>query len=121
MQRNENIFIKLGLEKNFSTGKLSINIQFDPSSPNFNKDKDVYSWCPTTEEWAFFNEAFELIQKAQHSQFSETKTDTRTDTRNNSSDAIDNKPRYSDKVDEYVVKADEQEIVNKFLEKSKKV
>lgn len=116
MQRNENIFIKLGLEKNFSTGKLSINIQFDPSSPNFTKDKEMYSWCPTLEEWAFFNEAFELIQKVQNSPCSQTKTDTRT----NTVDTTD-KPRYSDRVDEYVVKSDEQEIVNKYLEKSKKM
>jgi hypothetical protein len=121
MQRNENIFIKLGLEKNFSTGKLSINIQFDPSSPNFCKDKETYSWCPTEEEWALFNEAFELIQKAHLSHFSETKKERRDNTSNNPMENSENKPRYSDKVDEYVVKADEHEIVNKFLEKSKKV
>ena len=46
MKKDENIHIKLGLEKNFTTGKLQINIQFDTNAPNFTKDKDVYKRQP---------------------------------------------------------------------------
>ena len=48
--KNEDIHIKLGLEKNFTTGKLEINIQFDTNAPNFNKDNDVYNFSPSYEE-----------------------------------------------------------------------
>ncbi|MFO7677292.1 MAG: hypothetical protein R6V50_02780 [Thermoplasmatota archaeon] len=106
MQRNENIFIKLGIKKNFSTGRLSLDIQFDTSSDNFKKEKDIYSWCPTDEEWAFANEAFELLSKVQPLSDTERKA---------------NKQKDVDKVEEYTDKSDEHDLVNRFLEKTKKV
>lgn len=42
-----------------------LNIQFDNNAPNFSKDKDVISWCPSFEEWTFANEAFDILSKGQ--------------------------------------------------------
>jgi len=63
MKKNDNIFVKLQIEKDESSGDLILNIRFDKDTPNFFTDKDVISWCPTIEEINFVNEAFELISK----------------------------------------------------------
>ena len=105
MKKGENIHIKLGLEKNFTTGKLQINIQFDTNAPNFTKDKDVYNWSPSYEEWAFANEAFEIVAKG-HGYTYEKNTHY--------------EKKEIDDEDDFVPQANEHEIVNKFLEKTKK-
>lgn len=106
MEKNENIYIRLGLEKNFTTGKLQINIQFNTDAPNFTKDKDVYNWCPSYEEWVFANEAFEVLAKG-HGYTYEKNTQY--------------EQKEIDDEEDFVHQADEQDIVNKFLEKNKKM
>ena len=54
MKKNEEVYIK-----------ITPTIQFDNNAPNFTKEKDVTSWNPSVEEWAFVNEVFEIISKSQ--------------------------------------------------------
>ena len=42
MKKNEEVYIK-----------ITPTIQFDNNAPNFTKEKDVISWNPSVEEWAF--------------------------------------------------------------------
>jgi len=63
MNKNENIHIKLEINKDPSSGKLSLMARFDPNAPNFVKDDTGFSWSPTLEEREFLNEAFEMITK----------------------------------------------------------
>ena len=65
MKKNEKLYIKINLEKNTDSGEIRPNIQFDNNAPNFTKEKDVISWDPSFEEWAFVNEVFEIISKGQ--------------------------------------------------------
>ena len=65
MKKNEELYIKINLEKNTDSGEIMLNIQFDNNAPNFTKEKDVISWNPSVEEWAFVNEVFEIISKGQ--------------------------------------------------------
>lgn len=63
MKKNENIHVKLQVEKDRNSGKLTLNVHFDKDTPNFYTDKNVLSWCPTIEEIDFVNEAFKMISK----------------------------------------------------------
>jgi len=63
MKKNENIFVKLQIEKNIDSGKLALNVHFDSDTPNFYADKNAINWYPTPEELDFVNEAFELLSK----------------------------------------------------------
>lgn len=63
MNKNDNIFVNLQIEKDKHSGELIFNVQFDKSSPNFSVDKDIIKWLPTFEEIDFIVEAFELISK----------------------------------------------------------
>ena len=63
MKKNENIHVKLQIEKDRNSGKLTLNVHFDKDTPNFYTDKNVLSWSPTIEEIGFVNEAFEMISK----------------------------------------------------------
>ena len=106
MKKNGNLYIKLGLEKDKSSNELVLNIEFDSNAPNFSKDKDVISWCPSYEEWAFANEAFEILLNGQNN-----KNEKKQNFEQNES---------TDKKD-YVTEANEHEIVDKFLEKNKEI
>jgi len=61
MKKPENIFVSLQLNKDDTSGELSLNIQFDQEAPNFYKDKSGISWSPTLEELNFVSEAFEMF------------------------------------------------------------
>lgn len=63
MEKNENIHIKLEIERDPNTGQLNIMTRFDLNAPNFVKDENGFSWSPTKEEREFLNEAFEMIMK----------------------------------------------------------
>ena len=70
MKKNERLYIKINLEKNTDSGEIRPNIQFDNNAPNFTKEKDVASWDPSFEEWAFVNEVFEILSKGQGYKYS---------------------------------------------------
>jgi len=65
MKKDENIYIKLGLEKDVDTGKIFVNILFDKDAPNYCQDKSTPSWCPTLEEWEYANEAYAIMNRGQ--------------------------------------------------------
>ena len=61
MAKNENIFVKLQIEKDQNSGDLTLNIQFDKNAPNFINDKNEIRWSPTLAEIDFIEETFEMI------------------------------------------------------------
>ena len=106
MKKNENLYIKLGLEKDQLSNELVLNIEFDNNAPNFSKDKDVISWRPSYEEWAFANEAFEMLFKGQNHKQGEKQNFEQNE-------SVDK--------EDFTAQADEHGIVDKFLEKNKKI
>jgi hypothetical protein len=60
MDDMDKIHIKLELCKDKNSG-LAIILHFNPKSPNFYKEKENYSWMPTSKEIKLLSEAFELI------------------------------------------------------------
>ena len=75
MGKQNNIYVKIQLEKDDLTGNLILRTQFDPNAPNFFQDNDQISWCPTTEEIEFLNETFNLLSKKQRKQRSQNNND----------------------------------------------
>jgi hypothetical protein len=63
MEKNENIHIRLEINKDPMTGELNLMTRFDQSAPNFKQEENGFTWRPTPEERAFLNEAFEMIIK----------------------------------------------------------
>ncbi len=63
MDKNQNIHIKLEINRDPNTGKLGLMAKFDQNAPNFEKDDEGFSWSPTQEERALLNEAFDMITK----------------------------------------------------------
>ena len=83
-----------------------LNIEFDNNAPNFSKDNDVISWRPSYNEWAFANEAFEILWKGQNQKHEKKQNFEQKE-------SVDN--------EDFIPQADEHEIVDKFLEKNKKI
>jgi hypothetical protein len=94
MTKNENIFVKLQIEKSQSSGDLMLNIQFDKSAPNFSSDKNEICWSPTLEEIDFIEETFEMIsnRKCRTSWESKTTADTQQNTPPLESDSQNSTP-----------------------------
>jgi len=63
MDKDDNVFIKLQIEKSRNAGGLMLTINFDKNSPNFSVDNDMISWSPTFEELDFVIETFGIISK----------------------------------------------------------
>jgi len=63
MEKNENIYIKLEINRNPTTGHLKLIARFNPNAPNFIKEDNGFSWSPTPEEREFLNEAFDIFLK----------------------------------------------------------
>ena len=63
MDRDDNVFIKLQIEKSQHAGGLMLTINFDKNAPNFSMDEDMIRWGPTFEELDFIIETFEIISK----------------------------------------------------------
>ena len=105
MKKDESLFIKLGLEKDKSSGEITLNIQFDNNAPNFTKDKDTTTWRPTVEEWSYANEAFDILLKGQSYKHGDQPKLEQTENPDQ----------------EFVHHTNEDEIVDKFLEKNKKI
>jgi len=70
MDKNENIYVKLQIEKDNQSGGLTLGIYFDRNAPNFSTEKNTVSWSPTLEEIDFITETFEMISncKSQYRQ-----------------------------------------------------
>ena len=106
MEKNEELYIKISLGKNTDSGEIMPNIQFDNNAPNFSKDKDVIRWCPSNEEWAFANEAFEILLKGQNRKHGKKQNFEQNE-------SVDE--------EDFIPQANEHEIVDKFIEKNTKV
>jgi len=63
MSKNDNIFVRLQIERDHNSGNLMLNVHFDKKAPNFLLDKDNISWSPTLEEMDFIEETFGIIPK----------------------------------------------------------
>jgi hypothetical protein len=63
MHKNENIHIRLEINKDPNTGQLNLITRFDQNAPNFTKDDKGFNWWPTSEEREFLNEAFDMLSK----------------------------------------------------------
>lgn len=63
MGKNDNIFIKLQIEKDNQSGDLTLGIYFDINAPNFSTEKDIFNWSPTLEEIDFIVETYEMISE----------------------------------------------------------
>lgn len=63
MNKDERIHIRLEISKDPMSGELTLMTRFDPNAPNFTKDERGFNWCPTPEERAFLNEAFDMLLK----------------------------------------------------------
>ena len=100
MKKNEKLYIKINLEKNTDSREITANIQFDNNAPNFKKEKDVTTWDPSVEEWAFVNEVFEIISKGQ----------------GNIYDKELNLGKNEAEKEDVIPPTNEKEIVDKFLE-----
>ena len=64
MGKNDNIFVKLQIEKDNQSGDMMLGIYFDKNAPNFSTEKDILNWSPTLEEIDFIVETFEMISKS---------------------------------------------------------
>ena len=63
MDKNENVFIKLQIEKDHSSGDLMLILNFDKNAPNFLVDKDTIRWSPNSEELDLVMETYEITSK----------------------------------------------------------
>ena len=63
MEKNKKIHIRLEISKDPMTGQLTLLTRFDPNAPNFLREENGFSWCPTQEERKFLNEAFNMVLK----------------------------------------------------------
>jgi len=61
MEKKDNIFVKLQIEKDYQSGGLTLGIYFDKNAPNFTIEKDGMNWSPTPEELEFIVETFDLV------------------------------------------------------------
>ena len=103
MKRQENIYVSLQLEKDATSGEMMIAIQFDRNAPNFFTNKNMISWCPTSEELEFINEAYGILNKAtqkRHHQMGESE-------------------RTTSNSEELIRSTDEKEILNRVFEKKR--
>jgi hypothetical protein len=103
MKKQENIYVSLQLDKDTSSGEIVINIQFDRNAPNFFTNKNTISWCPTSEELDFINEAFGMLSKRKHQHPTQT----------------DESELPEKESEEFIREADETEILDRVLEKKK--
>jgi hypothetical protein len=103
MKKQENIYVSLQLDKDTASGEIVINIQFDRNAPNFFTNKNTISWCPTSEELNFINEAYGMLskRKPQHP------------TQKDESELPEKES------EELIREADETEILDRVLEKKK--
>ncbi|MFW6172949.1 MAG: hypothetical protein ACOC5T_04325 [Elusimicrobiota bacterium] len=64
MDKKDDIFIKLQIEKGHQSGDLMLGVYFDRNAPNFLAREDSISWSPTFKELDFIVETFEMIAKS---------------------------------------------------------
>lgn len=78
-----------------------IAIQFDRNAPNFFTNKNMISWCPTSEELEFINQAYGILHKTPQKRHHEMDEQEQDDS------------------GEPIRTADEKEILNRVFEKKR--
>lgn len=75
MVKNDNIYVKLQIEKDNQSGGLTLGIYFDKNAPNFSIEKNGMNWTPTLEELEFIFETFDLVSsKKEKTHYSSNKS-----------------------------------------------
>ena len=126
MGKNGNIFVKLHIEKDRNSGELTLNVCFDKDTPNFFKDKDAISWCPTIEEIDFVNEAFEMISSRKNRKHEKTdnennKIDTHVEkesknhSKTSQEESVTSKPKNENKDTERTLSDSEKKEMNEWF------
>jgi hypothetical protein len=125
MKKSDNIFLKLQIEKDASSGDLILNIHFNKDTPNLITEKDEISWCPTVEEINFVNEAFDLIaknkgfkQKKVHIESNSPPEEKKPDDKNKSSNdekGNESKAENKDKEESQELSDEEKKDVNEWF------
>lgn len=61
----DNLYCKIELIKNPSTGHITLTTHLNPNAPNITLEEHAISWTPTLEEQQFLIDAISLLQKQQ--------------------------------------------------------
>ncbi len=72
MSNDDNVYIKLELNKDKNSGKIDIITRFDNNAPNVIIENNEYFWMPTFEEKDFLNEAFLIINSNNKNSYSKS-------------------------------------------------
>jgi hypothetical protein len=64
--KKEDIYCKIELIKDKTTGKMMLTTHLNPQAPNVITDEHTVSWTPTFEEQHFLIDAISLIKEQQH-------------------------------------------------------
>ena len=64
--KKEDIYCKIELVKDKTTGKMMLTTHLNPQAPNVITDEHTVSWTPTFEEQHFLIDAISLIKEQQH-------------------------------------------------------
>lgn len=62
----DNIYCKIELIKNPSTGQIMLTTHLNPNAPNITIEEHAISWTPNLEEQQFLIDAISLLKKQQH-------------------------------------------------------
>jgi len=90
MVKNDNIYVKLQIEKDNQSGGLTLGIYFDKNAPNFTIEKSGMNWSPTLEELEFIFETFDLVSsKKDKNFFHNPKTKHNTHNSNSENDSFE--------------------------------
>ena len=78
---DDDIYVKLQLEKKSKSKSIGLRVQFDTDAPNFSSNKNEITWSPTPEEIDFIVQSFQMLSEKQYSsspsyQHTEQKTQT---------------------------------------------
>lgn len=63
LAKEENVFIKIQIEKNHVSKNFKLSVHFDENAPNFLTQANQMYWTPTSEEMKFLIEMYEIIFK----------------------------------------------------------
>lgn len=67
MEKNNEMNIRIQIDKDYNSGDFRINIFFNKDAPNLKVDKEYINWCPTDQEIEFLLETYDMIEKRKNS------------------------------------------------------
>jgi hypothetical protein len=63
MAKEDNVFIKIQIEKNHVSKNFKLSVHFDENAPNFLSQANQMYWAPTSEEMKFLMDMYDIILK----------------------------------------------------------